>query len=53
MMRRSSRVAGITDIADDIAGQDPVADFERAEITQMRIVMRLPPRSHYPDYIAT
>src|SRR5918993_4825248 len=51
MMRRSSRIAGITDIADDITGNNPVADFERAKISQMRIVMRLPPRSDSPDHI--
>ena len=52
MMRRSSGVAGITDIADDITGHHPVTSFERTKISQMRIVVRLPsqaplPRLHY------
>ncbi len=51
MMRRSSGVAGITDVADDITGHHPVTSFERTKISQMRIVVRLPPRPHYPDYI--
>ena len=53
MMRRSTRVAGIADIADDITGHNAIADFERGKISQMRIVVRLPPRSQYPDYISS
>lgn len=52
MRRRAFGIAGIADIADDIAAVNEFVLFDRPEAVQMGKVMDLEPRAQYSDVIA-